>query len=499
MTYFLGIDIGGTVIKSGLYDEHGREKAVASETDPAVVARIGWCERDMIAMWRTVSITIRRVLAESGIDGSEVAGVSFSAHGKGLYAVDRDGRPVRNGIISSDNRALDVVRGWRAAGIDREAYPYGLQQLWSGHPVSLLAWMKAHEPEAYRRIDRVLMAHDWIRYKLTGVYAAEITNMSGSNLYDVASGSYDPALLRLFGIEEIEGALPPVVSSEERVAGIGRRAAEETGLKEGTPVFGGFFDVVSAAVCAGLDAPGRVNVVMGTWTIATAVTEAIRTAEHPYIWGRYCIPGKYFVHEGSPTSAGNLEWFVRTFMAGTAEPYAQCNALVEGLPKAASAVQFLPYLYASNLGDGLASGFYGLAGAHGLDHVVQAIYEGICFAQHVHLERILDLVGRDVVLRLTGGPTRSRVWMQMVADIAELPVEVIHVEQSGCLGAAIAAAVGTGTHASFAAAMAAMCPAGTPIAPDAAIAPRYREKYAAYRRLAAALETLPTPVTQEPA
>lgn len=494
MAYFLGIDIGGTVLKSGLYDETGREKAVASEVDNGVAAHVGWSERDMGAMWRTVVKTIRRVVAESGVAASDIAGISFSAHGKGLYALDADGEPVRNGIISSDNRSLAIVNDWKAKGLDVASYPFGYQQLWTGHPVSLLAWMKANEPENYGRTRHVLMAHDFIRYKLTGVYAAEVTNISGSNLYNVEKGTYDPALFRMFGIDEMEGCMPPVVGSEECVAGLSAKASEETGLKAGTPVFGGFFDVVSAAVCAGLASPEFINVVMGTWTIVTWTTDGIVKPANdswPYIWGRYCIPGRYFVHEGSPTSAGNLEWFVRNFLGGMPDFYHQADLMISSLPKAGTGIQFLPYLFASNLGDDLAGGIYGLANAHGLDHVIQAVYEGICFSQHVHLERILKLSGRDRVLRLTGGPTRSKPWMQMVADVSEMPVEVMHVEQSGCLGAAIAAAVGTGLHKGFDAAMAAMCPSGTLIEPDAKSFEAYRRKYAAFRQLAETLSALP--------
>ncbi|MDR3515304.1 MAG: carbohydrate kinase [Azospirillaceae bacterium] len=491
MPYFLGIDIGGTVIKSGLYDENGHERAVVALTDLAIVEHLGWCERDMNAMWRTVCATIRKLLADSAVLPADIAGVSFSAHGKGLYLVDEQGEPVRNGIISSDNRALPIVRSWKADGIAAEAYPFGYQQLWSGHPVSLLAWLKANEPDSYRRTRHILMAHDWIRYKFTGEFAAEITNISGSNLYNVEKGSYDPALLSLFGIGEMAECLPPVIGSQQSLSGITRQAAAETGLRAGTPVYGGFFDVVSAAVCAGLSDPRAINVVMGTWTIVTWTTDRIQPAEHPYIWGRYCIPGKYFVHEGSPTSAGNLEWFVHTFMGDSADPYQRCEAMIEALPPGDGAIQFLPYLFSSNLGDNLSAGFYGLANAHGLAEVVRAVYEGICFSQHVHLERILALSGRDKILRLTGGPARSKVWMQMVADISEMPVEVLHVKESGCLGASIAAAVGSGLYATFPQAMEAMCPVGSRVEPDVRAAPYYRRKYAAYRRLAETLNTLP--------
>ena len=315
MPYFLTVDIGGTVIKSGLYDERGREKAVASATDLAIVKHVGWSERDMTAMWRTVCATVRQVVATAGIGPREVAGVSFSAHGKGLYLVDRDGAPVRNGIISSDNRALPIVRRWKSEGIDAKAYPRGYQQLWTGHPVSLLAWLKEREPENYRRVGQVLMAHDWVRYKFTGAFGAEVTNISGSNLYNVGAGAYDPELFKLFGVDEMLGCMPPVLGSEQSQGGVSRAAAEETGLVEGTPVYGGFFDVVSAAVCAGLSDVRFINVIMGTWTIVTWTTDQMETARpHPYIWGRYCIPGRFFVHEGSPTSA--KPQMVRTHVHG---------------------------------------------------------------------------------------------------------------------------------------------------------------------------------------
>ncbi len=491
MAHFLGVDIGGSVIKSGLFDEHGLEKAVASRNDPAVTGPVGWSERDMDSMWQTVCSTVRQVIAKSGVQPGDIRGVSFSAHGKGLYAVDRDGKPVRNGIISSDNRAISFVRHWKADRVDATAYPYAYQQVWPSHPVSLLAWLKENEAGNYGRIHRILMAHDWIRYKFTGEFGAELTNISGSNLFNVDRGEYEPALFKLFGIEEMQQCTAPAIGSTESSAGVSTRAADETGLLAGTPVYGGFFDVVSAAVCAGLADPNYINITMGTWTIETWIADHIPAADHPYTWGRYCIPGKYFVHEGSPTSASNLEWFVRTFMPDVAQPYQRCNEMVATLRKGETGVQFLPYLFSSNLGDNLSGGFYGLANAHGLPHLIQAIYEGICFAQHSHLERILALSGRDRLLRITGGPARSEVWMQMVADISEMPVEVMHVKESGCLGAAIAAAVGSGTYASFLDAMAAMCPSGTRLEPDRSATTRYREKYAYFRELARTINTLP--------
>ena len=490
MSYFLGVDIGGSVIKSGLYDQKGHEKGVASIPSPVLSPQVGWTERNMDEMWQIVCTSIRQVL-QTGVSPKDVAGVSFSAHGKGLYAVDSDGRPVRNGIVSSDSRTMPLVRQWKAEGLEKRTYPLGFQQIWPSHPVSLLAWLKQHEPENYGRIHRILMAHDWIRYRMTGAFGAEVTNISGSNLLNVERNEYDGELLQLFGIEEMADSVAPVIDSVESAGGLTAEAAADTGLVEGTPVFGGFFDVVSAAVCSGLADQTRINLTMGTWTIATWVTDHMTLNDYPYTWGRYCIPGKYFVHEGSPTSASNLEWFLKNFMSDRADPYEHANALVSSCKKASTDIFFFPYLFASNLGDNLSGGVYGLSNAHDTADVIQAIYEGVCFSQQAHLDRIIDLAGRDRPLRLTGGPSRSRQWAQMVADISGMSVEVVHVSESGCKGAAMAAAVGSGAFASFNEAIETMVPEVSTIEPDAGVLQRYQDKYARFRHLAEVLNTIP--------
>ena len=179
-------------------------------------------------------------------------------------------------------------------------------------------------------------------------------------------------------------------------------------------------------------------------------------------------------------------------MADSPNPYDRCNAMVEALGKAETDIQFLPYLFSSNLGDNLSACFYGLANAHGLNHIVQAVYEGVCFSQHVHLERIRALSGPDRTLRLTGGPTKSKVWMQMVADISEQPLEVMDVKESGCLGGAIAAAVGFRRLRLLRGSDGGDVPGGDRrCSRISRAAPRYRAKYAAYRQLAEHLDKLP--------
>ncbi|TAT62779.1 carbohydrate kinase, partial [Enterobacter cloacae] len=183
-------------------------------------------------------------------------------------------------------------------GIPEKLYPHTRQTLWTGHPASLLRWVKENEPQRYQQIGCVMMAHDYLRWCLTGVKGCEESNISESNLYNMNTGQYDPQITRWLGISEIDNALPPVVGSAEICGEITAQAAALTGLATGTPVVGGLFDVVSTAICAGLHDEHTLNAVMGTWAVTSGIANALRDNEpHPYVYGRYVHPQQYIVHE----------------------------------------------------------------------------------------------------------------------------------------------------------------------------------------------------------
>lgn len=179
--------------------------------------------------------------------------------------LDKQNRPLGNAILSSDRRALEIVQRWQQDGIPEKLYPHTRQTLWTGHPASLLRWVKESEPQRYQQIGSVMMAHDYLRWCLTGVKGCEESNISESNLYNMNTGQYDPQLTRWLGISDIDGALPSIIGSAEICGEITAQAAALTGLTAGTPVVGGLFDVVSTAICAGLHDEHTLNAVMGTW------------------------------------------------------------------------------------------------------------------------------------------------------------------------------------------------------------------------------------------
>jgi L-xylulokinase len=484
--FWLGIDCGGTYLKAGLYNSQGKEHSIERCAVTTLSPRPGYAERDMHLLWQRCHETVAALLKHTGISGSQIKGIGISAQGKGLFLLDKQDRPLGNAILSSDRRALEIVQRWQQDEIPEKLYPHTRQTLWTGHPASLLRWVKEHDHQRYQQIGCVMMAHDYLRWCLTGKKGCEESNISESNLYNMNTGDYDPQLTRWLGISEIDSALPPIVGSAEICGEITAQAATLTGLAAGTPVVGGLFDVVSTAICAGLHDEHTLNAVMGTWAVTSGIANGIGDNEpFPYVYGRYVHPQHYIVHEASPTSSGNLEWL--TSQWGEIS-FDEINQAVASLPKAESSVFFLPFLYGSNAGLEMTSGFYGMQALHTRAHLLQAVYEGVVFSHMTHLNRMLERFTDVHALRVTGGPTHSRVWMQMLADVSGLAIELPQVEETGCSGAALAALVGTGIFPDFHTAQQNLKHDIRVIEPDMQAHAAYQRKYHRYQILISALQ-----------
>ena len=484
--FWLGIDCGGTYLKAGLYDAEGHEHGIVRQALRTMSPLPGYAERDMRQLWQHCAASIAGLLQQAGVSGEQIKGVGISAQGKGLFLLDKQDRPLGNAILSSDRRALKIVQRWQRDRIPERLYPVTRQTLWTGHPASLLRWIKENDPQRYAQIGCVMMGHDYLRWCLTGVKGCEESNISESNLYHMSTGQYDPCLTQWLGIGEVDSALPPVVGSAAICGEITAQAAALTGLAAGTPVVGGLFDVVSTALCAGIEDESALKAVMGNWAVTSGIANGLREHEaHPYVYGRYVNDGQYIVHEASPTSSGNLEWF--TAQWGDLS-FDEINQAVASLPKAGSELFFLPFLYGSNAGLEMTCGFYGMQALHTRAHLLQAVYEGVVFSHMTHLNRMRERFTSVQALRVTGGPAHSDVWMQMLADVSGLRIELPQVEETGCFGAALAARVGTGVYRSFSEARRARQHPVRTLLPDMTAHARYQRKYRHYLHLIEALQ-----------
>ncbi len=499
MPYFLGIDNGGTNTKAALFDAAGVLKGVASRTTGALNPAPGVVERDMEEMWRDNCAVIRELLAATGVPPGDIAGIACCGHGKGLYLWGRDDRPVRNGILSADNRAWEYPRRWREDGTEINVFQRSAQHILACQPVALLAWMREHEPENYRAIRWIFSCKDYVRFRLTGVANSETTDCSGSNLMHLHEKRHDHDLLDLLGIGEMFDCLPPLRGSAEICGGVSAAAANATGLREGTPVVGGMFDIDACALAVGVTDERQICMIAGTWSINEYLRREPVVDGSVLLNSLFCLPDYYLIEESSPTSAANNEWFIQTLLPEVRDEalrrggniFDLTNQWVASIPADQFCPIFLPFTLASNAHPLAKASFVGISSYHTRAHLMRAVYEGITFGHRQHLDKLLASRESPVeCIRLAGGVARSPEWVQMFADVMELPVEVVDVSETGTLGSAIAAAVGTGTYPGYAEAVRAMVRIAKRVEPIPAHAAAYRQKYRAYRRVIDLLDPL---------
>jgi L-xylulokinase len=493
--YLLGIDNGNTVSKAALFDLAGHEIAVASRPAETTYPHPGWTERSMDSLWASTAEAIRAVVAESGVDPSAIRAVGVTAHGNGLYLIDKHGHPVRPGIQSLDTRAAGILEARAAQNGLARAFPSILQEFWPAQPNALLPWLKQNEPESYARIDKIFLCKDYVKYRLTGEATSDYTDMSGTCLLDNRNRRYSTHLLDIYGIPEMADALPRLAESTEVIGHVTAKAATETGLAKGTPVVGGLFDVDAGALGAGVIDTGTLCMIAGTWSINEVLIDA--PVENPALAmvSVAAIPGKWLVLEASATSTTNLEWFIDQCCGDErAEAarrgisvYQLINELVAGLPAGASEIIFHPFLFGSNVQPSARAGFYGVAGWHTKAHLLRALYEGVVFSHLTHVNKLRAL-GEPERARLTGGGSRSSVWTQIFADAINLPIEVAEGAEVSARGAAMAAGIGVGLYADFADAVAQAVRIERVQAPIPANTPYYLERFAAYSQITKAMQ-----------
>jgi L-xylulokinase len=489
--YLLGIDNGNTLSKAALFDLKGQEIAVASCNADTEFPHPGWTERDMEMLWQSTATAIRKVLAKSGIQPDEIAGIGSTGHGNGVYLLDKQGNPLRKGIQSMDSRAAGIVNEWNEHNLHAQVFPYMLQVLWPAQPTALLAWLKKNEPQNYERIGAVLMVKDYIMYRLTGEISTDYTDMSGANLMDVRNKCYSRELMDLYDLSEVYDALPPLKQSSEIVGQVTSIAALETGLAVGTPVVGGLFDVDASAIGSGVIDPNQACIVMGSWSINEIITKEPIVDPAIFMTTIFADPDLFLTIEGSATSATNLEWFVQQCCGDERmeakkrgiSVYEICNEEVAGVAPDGANVIFHPFLYGSNVQPTARAGFYGVAGWHTRAHLLRALYEGVVFGHLSHIEKLRAAGGQINSVRLAGGGSRSKVWSQMFADTIQVPMEVSDGNELGARGAALCAGIGTGIYRDYAEAVQEAVSVVRVHEPILANTPIYMARYAEYQGL----------------
>ena len=454
MSRLLTIDSGLTVTKVVIFDTEGREVAVARRAIRQSMPAPRHVERDMDDLWRQTASAIREVMEASGTGPGEMAAVAATAHGDGVYLLDREGAPLGPGVLSLDSRASGIVKGWQQDGTAAESLRLTGQVPHASAPSALLCWIREREPERFGRIGHVLMCKDWLRARLTGTIGTDRTEASASFM-DVLRQVYSDEALALFGLEALRDALPEVAHSAEIVGGVSAETAALTGLAEGTPVAAGLHDVTASALGIGAHEVGVVGIVAGTYSINECVSTApavdpgwfCRAAIEPGLWNNMSI---------SPASTTNYDWFLDTFCAADrvlAEQEGRSihEALAPSLESAlkrASSIVYHPYLFGSPRGSDPSASLLGLRGWHDRGDVLAALMEGIVFNHREHVETLRCAFPASEA-RLTGGASRNPAVAQLFADVLGMHVTVTDTDEAAAWGAALCAGAAVGAFARF--------------------------------------------------
>ena len=498
--FMVGIDTGGTMAKAAVFDLNGREIASDRHTNAVRFPKPGHTEVDAESLWDAVCDAVRGAINKSGVDRSQIAGVSTTGHGNGLYAVDETGRPVTAGVISTDSRAAEVVADWTSRGLSPVAEATILQRFWAGQTLPLLGWFKRNEPRALDRAAAIFGSKDYVRARLTGDLSTDITEAAVSGLADLAAGGYAESLFAELGISEYLNRLPPIRPSIATAGSITREAGARTGIPVGTPVVRGLTDVVACAVASGVVSPQQMAVIAGTFSVNQTLHPSPRRDLAPMLQMPYPIGGQYIASECSATSASNLEWVCRTLLRAESEKaaglgrsiYDVCGDLVsEALARPRNDILFFPYLFGGPAG--APAGFVGLEASHDLADVLRAVYEGVAFAHRLDIERLRQgpSAAHPTVGRLSGGAARSAIWPQIFADVLDLCIETTACHELGALGAAMSAATALGHFPSLEHAVQQMTQVDRSFEPDPVRVEFYQRKFARFSAMTQSMATLP--------
>ncbi|MCX6997465.1 MAG: carbohydrate kinase, partial [Kiritimatiellaeota bacterium] len=338
---------------------------------------------------------------------------------------------------------------------------------------------------------------DYIRFKLTGEIQAELTDMSATSLMNLRTRQYDQELFDLWGISEMIGLMPPLVQTAEVCGRVTKQAAAETMLPEGTPVAGGLFDIDACGLASGLVDEHQLCMVAGTWGNNQFVSKVPVVDKDVFMTSCYSLPGYYLMLEGSPTSAGNFEWFVSEFFQADMKlpenkgksVYALCSELL-AQSEADRGLFFLPFLMGANANQYAKGAFLGLTSRHTRGDMIRAIFEGVVFSHKWHVERLLKFTKMPGCIRLTGGAARSAPWVQMFADCFQVPVQIPDGSELGALGAAIAAGVAVKCFGSYADACGSMVKFSREQKPEAGKKIYYEGKFGRYMKILAGMGPL---------
>ncbi|HEX3982228.1 MAG TPA: FGGY family carbohydrate kinase [Acidisoma sp.] len=469
----LAIDVGTGSARAALVDRDGIILRVAAREHEQIVLQFGWAEQRPAQWWAGTVAAIRDLLDAMPEARQVIEAIAACGQMHGTVLVDDSGALTRETApLWNDKRTVAAVAAFEAQHLPSDYLSLTGNPPTPAWPGFKLAWLRDHDPEAYRRAAHVLMPKDYINLRLTGERAMDRGDVSCSFLNDCARHDWSPAMTNMLGLDVAK--LPAVRDPRAILGAVTKEAAAETGLRAGTPVLVGSADYPAALLGAGVCRPGVASDVTGTSCIMTVIAE--RPILDPEICNVATVEGGWGAFVLLETGGDAVRWARRALHARALD-YAGIMDKAETAPAGCDGLFFLPYLTGERLGAhrNARAQYFGLGAGHGQAHLDRALLEGVAFAGnralHVMAERAGQQVERVVA---TSGGAKSPLWLKIKASAYNRPILVPREAESGLIACAAMAATATGRFSSVHAAVDAFVRYEPEIRPD----PGWAEKYA---------------------
>ncbi|MBT1280085.1 xylulokinase [Thermoanaerobacter sp. CM-CNRG TB177] len=484
--YFLGIDLGTSAVKIILVEENGNVIGSTSKEYPVYYPQPGWSEQNPEDWWNATKDGIRELIIKTGVKNDDIKGIGLSGQMHGLVLLDENNNVLLPAILWNDQRTqeeCDYIT--QKLGKERLTKYTGNKAL-TGFTAPKILWVRKHRPDVYKKIHHILLPKDYIRFKLTNEYATDVSDASGTLLFDVENRKWSKDMLDALDIPY--NWMPKCYESTEVTGYVTKDVADLTGLKEGTIVVGGGGDQASGAVGTGTVKSGIVSVALGTSGVVFASQDKYVVDEENRLHSFCHANGKWHVMGVMLSAAACLKWWIDNIINfnGSSITYEKLLEEAGKVTPASGGLIFLPYLmgertpYSAPYARG---SFIGLNMTHNRGHITRAILEGVAFGLRDSLEIIKELNIPVNEVRVSGGGAKSVLWRQVLADIFGVRVDMVNATEGPAFGAAIMAAVGYGIFKDVEEATSELIKVNDSVYPIEENKDKYNEVYTVYKDL----------------
>jgi xylulokinase len=488
LLHAVGFDLGTSGLKAVLVDEFGRIVRSVRECYPLQTPVAGWAEQDPGVWWRAVCITSRALL--DGVPAPDAVGLTGQMHS--AVALGPGDAPLGPAILWNDQRTVRECTELQARTGDALV-------TWTGNPIrtaftaTRILWLRHHRPDLYARLAAILLPKDFLRLRLTGVLATDVTDASGTGAFDVPRRRWSEDALEALEIQR--AWLPDAFESATLVSRVDRRGARASGLLAGTPVAAGAGDQAAAALGSGALDSGTLSITLGT-SAAVQLPTALPLSDPSGVFQTFChgLPDTWQLLAAVLSGGGSLEWYQRLADApersapvapDEGDAFERLCSAAATVPPGAEGLIFLPYLTgeaAPHLDPEARGAWFGLTRRHDHRHLARAVIEGVAFAIRGVVEAAETLAGRSQEIRVSGGASHGRVWLRTLASVLGRQITAAGAGDSSARGAALLA-VAAVTGKDPRALAASWAGPRWPIDPEPEPVARYEAQYAIFREL----------------